>query len=141
MGARESRLWQFLRAAKLQKDLHRVENSVESGGPDVEGIVKGRMAFHIELKRAERPARSTTPLRIKWQPGQADWLRRRWSMGGACWVLLGVGDGGRRALYLIRGELAGQMELGVTESWCIKHCEHETQKPTAEQVLLAASTR
>lgn len=141
MGARESGLWTYLRDAdmSLEMDLRRVENVIENGTPDVEGIVHGRAPFHIELKRCDRPARPMTSLRVKWQPGQVEWLHRRWIMGGLCWVLLAVGQGAQRRIYLIRGDLAGCIRMGQPEEWYKRHSSVGMFAPKASAVLLAAS--
>lgn len=87
------------------KRLHmcRVENSVLPGYPDIEGCLDGKV-FHLELKGALRPKNPETPVRVKWQPGQKPWLKKRWSVGGSCFAFLRVGKGHEIRRYLIRGD-------------------------------------
>lgn len=110
----ERNLWERLREQSkhllASKRLHlcRVENTVLPGYPDVEGCLDGK-SFHIELKGALRPAGQETPIRVKWQPGQKPWLNRRWSVGGACFLLLRVGRGREIRLYMIRGDQVNEV--------------------------------
>lgn len=117
--SRENQLWAWLKKARLELpddlDLNRVENGVMKGMPDVEGHLRGQGQFWLELKSAERPARTSTPVRFKFQPGQPEWLVRRWALGGRAFVLCQVGSGGDRRLYLIRGHFAFEAATGLTE--------------------------
>lgn len=112
--ARESNFWAWIRG-KLKGipdlDVHRVENSVGSGMPDVEGCYRGGQ-FWLELKATTRPVRPTTPIRVKFQPLQVHWLEKRWRCGGSCWVYLKVED----ARYLVPGNKAHIVEAGVPEA-------------------------
>jgi hypothetical protein len=105
----ESNLWNWLREGVkpllAEKRLHicRVENSVGFGYPDIEGCLDGR-GFHLELKGCNRPANPETPIRIKWQPGQKPWLKKRWGVGGSCFVLIRVGSRSQLKRYMIRGD-------------------------------------
>lgn len=87
------------------------------GMPDVEGHLAGRGQFWIELKSSERPALSTTPIRfkVKDREHQVEWLRRRRLVDGKAWLLLQVGSGGKRSLYLVPGEHAAEVYKGVDE--------------------------
>lgn len=117
--ARESALWRWLKRAEaeLADDLHmhRVENAVSLGMPDVEGHMRSGRQFWIELKSSPRPARHATPVRVKFQPRQVPWLRRRWDLGGLAWVLLQVGSGAERRVYLVPGGDAWLLERGLVE--------------------------
>lgn len=116
----ERNLWDWLREqsrpllAKRSLHLCRVENMVMAGYPDVEGCLNG-MPFHIELKGALRPANPETPIRTKWQPGQKPWLKKRWTVGGSCFLLMRVGKGREIKLYMIRGDQVGTVGE-ITES-------------------------
>lgn len=118
--ARENRLWKWLSGArktfKLSLHMSRIENAVGSGMADVEGCLRGDQ-FWIELKSVARPARASTPLRPKFQPKQAPWLRRRVEAGGRAYVLVQVGSGSDARRYLIHGRLAEEVEAGRTEDW------------------------
>jgi hypothetical protein len=114
----ETSLWDWLGKARRGLELlqmERVENALGRSHPDVDGCWMGG-AFKIELKTAARPARPTTPVRFKFQPGQSRWLRRRWQCGGAAWLLLQVGSGHDAARYLVPGEMADRVEAGATEA-------------------------
>jgi len=117
--ARENSLWKWLKQAKLQigqeLDMHRVENSVSQGMPDVEGFLGGAGQFWAELKAAERPKKPDTPVRFDVREAQVEWLRRRWSLGGAAWLLVQVGSGRTRDIYLIDGSQARDVQRGMTE--------------------------
>jgi hypothetical protein len=76
--ALESSLWQKVRkggvALKLlghEVHLRRLENSVGTGDPDVNGCINGPHTFDIELKSEPRPARASTPIRPKVKPSQS----------------------------------------------------------------------
>lgn len=104
----EKNLWAWLRdqtkplvAAKILH-MERIENSLRGGYPDVEGCYDS-YGFHIELKVADRPKRATTRVAVKFQKKQKPWLRRRWAVGGSCWVLLQVGSAHQAKRYLISG--------------------------------------
>jgi len=115
----EQNLWKWFRNEVkpliAAGDLHicRIENLVGSGYPDVEGCYIGR-AFHLELKAAPRPKRPTTAIKVIFQPRQVPWLRKRWSVGGNCWVLLRIGSGRDAVHYLVPGRDAHKM-IGATE--------------------------
>ena len=117
----EKGLWSWLRKARetLGQQLHvfRVENVVTSGMPDVEGHLKGRGQFWIELKVAKRPVHDTTKIRIKIRRAQVEWMARRWWVGGSVWLLVQVGDRYDRAVYMIPGSRVPVMLDGVTEEW------------------------
>jgi hypothetical protein len=111
----ERNLWQWLRAGLTpliaQGRLHicRVENTVGAGYPDVEGCLDGR-TFHLELKGADRPRRPTTPITVRIRRAQVLWLRKRWAVGGACFLLLRVGQGRQVRRYMVRGDWASRIE-------------------------------
>lgn len=118
---RETSLWKWLSRADamldFSPDLHwrRVENLVAEGDPDVEGCYKG-MAFNIELKVSERPARDTTrvlgPADIR--PKQIPWAKARWAAGGSSYFLIQVGSSAKAARYLIPGRDASRI-IGAHE--------------------------
>ena len=116
----ERNLWDWLRSGLSEyiadRRLHicRVENSVMTGYPDVEGCFRGR-SFHIELKGALRPARRDSPVNIDIDRAQVLWLKRRWDAGGSCFVLLRVGQGQEILRYLVLGSHAGSLEGGLKE--------------------------
>ncbi len=101
--ARENVLWRwFKHGVKDLRDLdiERVENGVARGTPDVDGCW-GSVAFKIELKRVALTKSGV--LKVKFQPMQIPWLKRRWRAGGNVWVMLAVGEGHAVARYLVRG--------------------------------------
>ena len=119
--ARETGLWNWLRGASrdMRETLHmdRVENMTMKGMPDVEGHLVGQRQFWMELKSSERPARSNTPIRFKVRDREAQvvWLEKRRAVGGLAWLLLQVGSGAQRRLYLVPGEHATEVYSGVNE--------------------------
>ena len=113
----EKNLWLWLKSGTKHMpklDLQRVENVCGQGYPDVDGCYDGS-SFKLELKSVVRPARVTTPIRVKFQPAQIPWLKRRWACGGACFVLLRVGAGRDASRYLIRGCDADRLASGLKE--------------------------
>jgi hypothetical protein len=110
--ALESALWKRVRSAGthlkhcgFKVDLKRIENSVGSGHPDVEGAIDG-VQIWIELKSEERPKRTATKIRFKVRTSQDIWLQERVRAGfRQCWVLAQVGDAAASKLYLVPGHL------------------------------------
>lgn len=112
---RESNLWKNLKSAERglramghKCDLQRIENAAGVGHPDVEGCVWARgnpaQQVWLELKCADRPKKESTPIRFKTRPAQAIWHRERAEAGFMRhWVLLQIGDGIKRGIYLIPG--------------------------------------
>lgn len=110
--ALESALWKrvrnggtHLKHCGFKVDLKRIENSVGSGHPDVEGCIDG-VQIWIELKSEERPKRPTTKIRFRVRASQDIWLQERVRAGfRRCWVLAQVGDAAESRLYLIPGHM------------------------------------
>ena len=100
MKTSEASMWASL--SKLRKiyreDLHitRIENSVESGPPDVEGCFKS-IQFWLELKSVSKPKREDTLIKPRFEENQIPWMRRRKKAGGRVFIFLQVG----RLRYLI----------------------------------------
>lgn len=140
--ARETGLWKWLKkaivVAKTNLDMNRIENSVMSGMPDVEGHYKNTGQFWLELKMAKRPARATTKVRPKVREGQVEWLTKRWHLGGNAWILLQVGSGSEKKLYMIPGKYSRAVEQGQIESWFRQHDVLRSAKPTPLEVVLKA---
>lgn len=139
--SRESSLWKWLQQAEKKldftPDLHwrRVENLVAEGDPDVEGCYKA-VAFNIELKTAERPARPTTrvlgPADIR--PKQIPWAKARWTAGGLSYFLIQVGSAYKASRYLVPGSPYNMNRLvGSTEE---QLHEMSVIPPDADQVLI-----
>jgi hypothetical protein len=113
---REKTIWPWLKRGANSfgelVDLQRVENLVGIGNADVSGCAWG-CGLWVELKDAARPKRADTPVRVKWQPGQQLWLRRRWAAGGGAYVLVRVGGDSH---YLVPGpsiDRVGHVPEGV----------------------------
>lgn len=110
--ALESALWKRVRKAGthlkhcgFKVDLKRIENSVGSGHPDVEGAIDG-VQLWLELKSEDRPKRPTTKIRFKVRPSQDIWLQERVRAGFRhCFVLAQIGDGAESRLYLVPGHM------------------------------------
>lgn len=107
-----------------------VENPARAGTPDV-NYVEG----WIELKVERRwPVKDDTPLRLKkYTDQQKTWLRRRWSKGGNCFLLLQVG----REILLFRGEDAHHIGTLPRAQLRLLACRSWNHKPSKE-VLIAA---
>lgn len=97
--------------------LERLENSVGSGRPDVDGLCNGRF-WPIELKAipiSEIPARSGTPLLGKARglnPQQMNWHKDWQDHGGKSIVAIGVGSHEIIAMGGRHGDLINSMPLG-----------------------------
>lgn len=91
MSTRESSLWTWLSGAKRiardKLDMHRIENSLESGMPDVEGCYNGA-SFWLELKSIDIPKKDTTHFNHTLTPEQISWIHTRTKAGGAVGVLI-----------------------------------------------------
>ena len=141
----ETGLWRWLKGAnkELRADLHmqRVENSVGSGAPDVEGKLRLGDQFWIELKSAKRP-KADGPVRFKVRDAQVEWLKRRALVGGRGWLLLQVGSGHAARRYLIHGSLARQIKAGCAEAWLEDRCAlgmHPGYRPSPADVVRKAA--
>lgn len=119
---KESGLWGWLakakRTLKSSLHIHRIENSVMAGMPDVEGFLEDGGQFWFELKSKDRPARPDTPVRFPMEKRQAQvrWLQKRWALGGKAFLLCQVGRGAERQIYLIPGKFAPQVRSGLNEA-------------------------
>jgi|DEB0MinimDraft_6_1074348.scaffolds.fasta_scaffold141633_1 penicillin-binding protein-related factor A (putative recombinase) len=116
---KEKALWAWLRdgAKPVRRDLHmhRVENEVEVGCPDVEGCYRGS-CFWTELKSCPEPG-PRGGVQVKITDRQMDWLRRRRKVGGLAWLLIRVGTGNKRRHYLLEGEDLTALRKSVQEVW------------------------
>ena len=113
MRLREQRLWDSLRN-NIRRDvkLERVENGLGAGMPDVLGIFES-MVFWIELKAIDAwPVRDSTPA-LGNEDGlnvdQRNWLLDWYNREGTAMVLIGVGRGKTRELFLVPGEHADEI--------------------------------
>lgn len=133
---RESQLWQWLSKARpiFREDLHlnRVENSVVSGYPDVEGYLRERGQVWIELKVAKL---SGGRVRTKVRDKQVEWHRRRAQAGQRSWFLVQVG----KHRYMLNGKWAKDLQIGPTEYWFTSHATLVEDQRQA--LLLAADIR
>lgn len=141
--ARESSTWKWLSGARreLGDVLHitRQENLVAFGGPDVEGCNAG-IQFWLELKVAPRPAKPSTLLTYgsALKDNQVEWAEARWAAGGNVGVLIQVGEGSERRVYLIPGCDARSLQDRHTEAWHAERSAIRFTRPTAVEVIAAA---
>jgi len=135
MKTREKSLWRWLSRARVDGSIHveRVENTLSKSTPDVEAST-GKGGFWIELKTAAAPARMETPVRFRFQKGQAFWLRDRWEIDRAAWLLVQVDD--RR--YLLAGEYAPRVQDGVPE-YLLSQLSETAPDAGPGEILRAAS--
>lgn len=144
--ARESALWQRVRTARAilietghRIDLQRLENAVGTGHPDVEGCIDTIQVW-IELKSTDRPARKTTPIRLRSNPktrkSQSRWHKNRAQAGCKTnFVLLQVGEQSKARLYLIPGTLYDQLESPESELELLCCCDPAL--PLADMLIRA----
>lgn len=123
--ARESNLWNWLLGgADADTMLHRVENALGAGTPDVFGVRAGT-AFVCELKAVGRRPKGRVWCELRSE--QASFLRRWHRVGGRAFVLVQVGVGHNVKRYLVSAEhcleLLQEMdesrleELSVNRGW------------------------
>lgn len=105
----ESVLWSWFKSGLPQVGrpyhVERIENSVGSGRPDVEGCVGG-VIVNIELKVAHHIRKDGTFSLPHLTNTQAYWHHRRSEAGGISWFLIRAGDGAHREHYLVHGSRA-----------------------------------
>jgi hypothetical protein len=98
--------------------MHRVENTVETGTPDVTYTLRHPTtnlvaSGWIELKETTLPVRPTTIVRFKrFTAEQADWLYDWAKVGGRAWLLVRLGN----KFSLIDGLYAPSIQQGVSLS-------------------------
>jgi len=138
----EKNLWAWLRKISTTHDyitLHRIENTLSRSTPDVVAAVGSIMVF-IELKTTHRPARSTTPIRPRFQQGQSSFLYY-WSLRhDAAFLLLQVGSGVDARRYLLTGRAARAIEAGAVTEAELQTLALIDPKATAEEILRQAAT-
>lgn len=117
--ARESTLWNTLKrnlkkCSKVTWD--RIENSAGTGMADVNLAYQHRdtglpLDVWIELKHVrKRPVRPGTPVRVKFQDTQPQWLLDRWVIGRNAYILLQVDN----EYFLFKGNKAYEIEMGLS---------------------------
>lgn len=140
MRARESGLWNWLSQGTMHLTdlhMHRIENSLSAGTPDVEGCVAG-VGFDIELKSVSRPPGGNVWCELK--SAQALFLRARWHVGGSSWVLVQVGYAHGAKRYLVRGCDSAELLQPVPETQLEElNCLRGTF--TAVDVIVKVSSR
>lgn len=87
-------MWQVMRVRfpKVGDRLDRIENSVSSGAPDVNGCLEGEDVW-VELKAPTEPKRADTPLlgcsaNHELLITQQGWMKRQQQAGGIAFVLI-----------------------------------------------------
>lgn len=138
-GARESTLWTWLKTgaqeyAAPQLHLQRIENAIAKGTPDVEGCIRG-VCFWLELKAAARPKRASTPVRTHIDYEQLAWLKQRTAAGGIALMLLRVGSGPSRSIYLIDWRTACELHAGACTEQVLQFRTLVDRITRASQVL------
>ncbi len=140
----ESNLWRWLKQGCRghfpdgSLYMERVENSVGSGTPDVDGCLDGK-TFKIELKTAGRPVRDRTAVAVHFQPTQVPWMLRYHRATGPGYLLIQVGSGYTARRYLIRGRDAAAVKHGVPENELNKLSMVRFDATAVEIVTVAAS--
>lgn len=114
----ESNLWNWLSGArqvlKSTLDMHRVENVVGTGFPDVEGFASPNNPFWIELKALQYPKDPTKPIDHQVTQDQISWLYNRAAVGGKSWVLFQFGSGASHLRLLFPGRSAPKLQEPLT---------------------------
>ena len=127
---KESTLWKWLKSAERQSrdhsipvTLRRVENALGMSSPDVLAWI-GDVLIEIELKSCARPAREGTPIRVRFQPGQASLLHRLYNKHQSAFLLLQIGSGARARRLIFAGCHAHDVESGVTEAQLMEYASN-----------------
>lgn len=117
MTSRESSFWQWVKAKIEKRHGHyvRVENSADTGTPDVEVCVDG-FVFWLELKVADVTKKG---IKVKISTDQAMFARARWRAGGFAFVMIKAG----KSVYCISGNDDVLLKLSNGE-----RVEHELLK-------------
>lgn len=140
----EKNLWRWVKTGcrgEFQEQslyMERVENSVASGTPDVDGCLNGA-CFKIELKTAARPRNPGNCVAVKFTPAQIPWHKRYARSAGPSFILIQVGSGSAARRYLIHGDKAANVQLGVPES-TLNRLSVTPSDATAAEIIVTAST-
>lgn len=135
MTSLEKNLWAWLyKGVRYTKGLHitRIENGADTGTPDVEGCYLGNQ-FWIELKVGELQKNGNVKLR--YEPKQIPWLKKRWKCGGWAWTLIKV----ERERFLIKGSDLDNIQGGKPTLEELRECNMLPAKPRPLDVILVAS--
>lgn len=89
----------------------RMENSIGSGQPDVNGCLDGT-DFWLELKCCSRPKRDGL-VRPRFRPTQLPWIGRRHAAGSRVAVLLQIGAGSDGERYMYHPSTLEELSDGV----------------------------
>ena len=138
---RENSLWKWLKKAGDKQatflHIHRVENSVETGCPDMEGFSwAAKRGFWTELKSCPEPGPSGL-VDVALTGEQQYWLFARNRVEGLAWLLVRVGTGAKRRHYLLHGGeyLKQVVKESVTENWLAERSVIKDRRPSALQLL------
>lgn len=105
--------WLSDHARKRRAHVQRIEDRYSTGVPDINLCAYGKEHW-VECKYLKAwPKRAGTKVKIKFRPGQVNWLRSRGKAGGNAWVLLQVGDGRNAERLLFSWKVADQLEDAV----------------------------
>lgn len=113
MRLKEQRLWDSMRKA-LTGFVHteRIENTAGTGRPDVDCLVDG-LFTPVELKAVEDvPARPSTPVlggKDGLSVAQRNWALNWRRYGGRSLVIVGVGKGAARRVFIFNGRQADEI--------------------------------
>jgi len=150
---RENALWNWLKKAGHRYftpetlHMHRVENSVETGCPDMEGCQEdphgsGVKSFWTELKSCPEPGPAGL-VDVALTGEQQYWLFARDRMGGLAWLLVRVGAGSKRRHYLLHGGeyLKQVVKESVPEEWLFERSVMRTKRPKPAELLAQMAVR
>jgi len=92
MSEKNLRHWLSREIRKRGGHVQNIEDAYSTGVPDMNICINGREAW-IECKYLKAwPKRAGTGVRVKFRPGQVNWLVKRGRAGGRAFVALQVGD-------------------------------------------------
>ena len=120
MRLKEQRLWDSMRKALLGVvRTERIENMAGTGRPDVDCLFEGRFT-PVELKAVdEAPARSSTPVlgdKVGLSIAQRNWALNWRRHGGRSLIVVGVGKGAARRIFIFPGRQADEVNTMTIEA-------------------------
>ena len=103
---KESTLWQHLKPGlSARGKFQKLSDRFTPGIPDVLGCA--HMAYALELKQLK----GIRVLKVKFRPGQLDWLQDWETSGGKSWIVSSMGQ----KVFVHRWDLGREIEQGMTE--------------------------
>lgn len=132
----EKTMWQYLKRGlgRYPIDMTRHEDLIGVGVPDISygadrspggGAAYTAVNGWIELKHVLRWAKAQNGalyVKVPWRAGQREWLLRRGTKGGHCFLLLKVGTGNNAEYFLMPSGFLPQKGWMAMRGWLLNNC-------------------